>query len=219
MSVAYILPSMKPLDESLGFESLAMLRRFQDEIVVSDVKGMTAAIRDAFARSDHEIIRNTADDDDCNLPDSIKAIEVMEADPSIDVMVTGGVKSRRAAPDVTVCVPKGAGYGSTVETVAQYGACGSGLFMRRDAVEKHGLLEYDGRMIDVFVVLKAIASGAKVRFCRLDTYRHHMSLADMAEDEYALFRVEKQALYEFFGIWGVRPRSHEVPPVWDGQFA
>ena len=215
MSVAYLLPTMNPLEDSVGFHSLAMLRRFQDEICVSDIKGMTAAIRKAFDGAKAEIVRNCADDDDYNLPDSVKAVEVMEAHPEIDVMVTGGVKTNAGA----MCVPRGARYGEALSDVAHYGACGSGLFMRSEAVRKYGLLDYDGRLIDNFIVLRAIESGATVRFCRLDTYRHHMSLKDMAHEDYAAFLEEKRTLRSRFGVWGLKPRAHESPPVWDGVFA
>lgn len=215
MSVAYLLPSNRPCALYDQMERLRPLRRDDDEIYYSEASGMTNALRRCFAAVTEEIVRNCADDDDYNLPDSLEAVEIMEADPSIDVMVTGGVKTNLRP----ICVPIGARYGASLESVAQYGACGSGLFMRSEAVRKHALLNYDGRLIDNFIVLKAIASGLKVVFCRLDTYRHHMSLADMTDAEYAAFKREKKALRSAFGIWGVPRRSHEAPPVWDGAFA
>ena len=216
MTLAYLLPSNRP--EKLKTQIIALqngLMRSGDTVEISNAPGMTNAMRLAFANVKADIVRNCADDDDYCLPGSTKAIEIMEADPTIGVMVTGGVKSNRKP----VCVPIGAHYGASLNTVAQYGACGSGLFMRSEAVRKHGLLDYDGRLIDNFIVLKAIASGLRVVFCRLDTYRHHMSLAGMTDREYAEFQREKKALRSAFGIWGVPRRSHEAPPRWDGALA
>src|SRR3990167_5802994 len=68
------------------------------------------------------------------------------------------------------------------------------------------------------VRLRAVESGATVRFCRLDTYRHHMSLKDMPREDYAAFQIEKRTLRSRFGVWGLKPRAHESPPVWDGEF-
>jgi len=216
VSVAYLLPSNRP--EARKAQIIALidsLMRPDDTIEISDAPGMTAALRLAFASAEADIVRNCADDDDYNLPDSVRAVEVMEADPSIDVMVTGGVRTNAGA----ICVPKGARYGEALSSVAHYGACGSGLFMRSEAVRKYGLLDYDGRLIDNFIVLKAIESGATVRFCRLDTYRHHMSLKDMSREDYAAFLEEKRTLRSRFGVWGLKPRAHESPPVWDGEWA
>ena len=219
MSVTYLLPSCNPDLWPKQAENLENLCLPGDEVVVNTKQGMIPAMQEAFKTSKGEIIRNCADDDDYNLPGSIRAVEIMDADPSIDVLVTGGYKSHRQWKDKAVCVPRGANYGSTPETVAWYGACGSGLFIRTDAVRKYSLLDYDGRLIDNFIVLQAITSGAKVRFCRLDTYRHYMSLSDMTEDQYAAFQQEKREMREQFGIAGVGHRPHQQPPVWDGAFA
>ena len=216
MTVAYLLPSNRP--EARKAQTIALqdnLMRRGDAICVSDAPGIGNAVRLAFANVKVEIVRAIADDDDYNLPGSIKAIEVMEATPWVDVMVTGGVKTNAGA----TCVPRGARYGESPSDVAHYGACGSGLFMRSEAVRKYGLLDHDGGLLDNFIVLKAIESGATVRFCRLDTYRPHMSLKDMPREDYAAFQVEKQTLRSRFGVWGLKPRAHESPPVWDGEFA
>src|SRR3990167_436303 len=124
MTVAYLLPSNRP--EARKAQTIALidnLMRPGDTVEISDVPGVNAAIKDCFAATDAEIIRFVTDDDDYNLPGSIKAIEVMEATPWIDVMVTGGVKVNAGA----ICVPRGARYGESLESVAHYGACGSGL--------------------------------------------------------------------------------------------
>ena len=218
MSVAYLMPSNRPaLAASQKATLFAMCRGgdSKDEVAVSTIPGANAAIRECFAASDSEIVRFVTDDDDYNLPDSTLAVSAMENQREIDVMVTGGVKTNASV----VCVPKGANYGASLESVAHYGACGSGLFVRSEAVRKYGLLDYDGRLNDNFIVLKAIESGATVRFCRLDTYRHHMSPKDMSHEAYAAFLVEKRTLRSRFGVWGLKPRAHESPPVWDGVFA
>ena len=215
MSVAYLLPSNRRELLATQVERLSAMCNKGDEVVVSTIPGMTAALRECFEGANSEVVRNCADDDDYLFSGFMKAADVMEAHPEIDVMVTGGVKTNA----ITVCVPKGARYGEALSDVAHYGACGSGLFMRSEAVRKYGLLDYDGRLIDNFIVLKAIESGATVRFCRLDTYRHHMSLKDMSREDYAAFLEEKRTLRSRFGVWGLKPRAHESPPVFDGEFA
>lgn len=215
MSVAYLLPSNREEAMHRQVVNLQDLMRHGDTVCVSNAAGMMNALRQCMAEAETEIVRNCADDDYYNLPGSTRAVEVMEADPSLDVLVTGGIRTNANA----ICVPKGEDYGFCVESVAWYGACGSGLFMRSEAVRKYSLFNYDGRLIDNFIVLKAIASGAKVKFCRLDTYRHHMSIADMTPERYAEFHREKKALRSAFGIWGVARRSHEAPPNWDGAFS
>ena len=219
MSVTYLLPSNRPVLLATQVAALEKFKRPADEIVVSTIAGMGNAIRHAMGQVHATIVRNCADDDDYCLPDSTKAVEIMEADPSIDVLVTGGYKSHRQWKNKAVCIPRGVNYGSTLECVAWYGACGSGLFMRTEAVRKYSLLDYDGRFIDNFAVLTAIAAGLKVKFCRLDTYRHYMSLSDMPQEQYAAYQQDKKSLRSRFGIWGVERRMHEAPPAWDGAFA
>ena len=215
MSVAYLMPSNRPALAASQEARLSAMCRGGDEVVVSMIPGINEAERECLSASSAEIVRFVADDDDYNLPDSVRAVEIMEADPSVDVMVTGGVKTNA----ITVCVPRGARYGESLSSVAHYGACGSGLFVRSEAVRKYGLLDYEGRLNDNFMVLRAIEGGATVRFCRLDTYRHHMSLKDMSHEDYAAFLEEKRTLRSRFGVWGLKPRAHESPPVWDGEFA
>lgn len=219
MSVTYLLPSNRPTLATLQLAALHKMCRRGDDVAVSTIDGMCNAIRNVFKQAKTEIVRFCADDDEYGVDGSFKAVEIMERDPSIDVLVTGGLKSARGWREAPVCVPAGENYGASPESVAWYGACGSGMFLRTAAIEKYGLLDYDGRLVDNYIVLKAITSGANVKFCRLDTFRHYMSLSDMTPAEYATFRGEKKALRESFGIWGVKRRKHEAPPKWDGVFA
>lgn len=219
MGVAYLVPT-------LGRDSLAQVeqtfRQFAkacDEISVNFEPGMNHALRQAFEQSTADIVRNCADDDFYPPEASRKAVEVMESHPDIDVMVTGGQKLLKNGRVISICVPKGTNYGSKPEDVAHYGACGSGMFMRREAVRKYGLLEYEGHLIDNFIVLKAMASGAKVRFLRLNTYFHRVSVHDDVEKYWRDFYTEKKALRTHFGIWNIERKAHENPAVFDGEFA
>jgi len=219
MSVTYLLPSNRPALLATQVIALSGMCRNGDAVTVSTADGMCNAIRDTFAQAKTDILRNCCDDDEYAIDGSFKAIDIMEQDPSIDVLVTGGIKDARGHTKA-ICVPTGAKYGESLKSVAWYGACGSGLFFRKKAAEDYGLLDYNGaKLIDNYIVLKAIDEGAKVRFARLDTYRHHMSLSDMSPEQYAEFRQEKRALRKSFGIWGVEQRAHEAPPVWDGGIA
>jgi len=219
MSITYLMPSNRPVLAAVQFAALQKMCRKGDDVAVSTIDGIPNAVRHLLKQAKTDIVRFCADDDEYGVDGSFKAVEVMEKDPSIDVLVTGGYKSAKAWKHAPICVPKGTNYGSSPECVAWYGACGSGMFMRTAAVEKYGLLNYEGRLIDSFIVLKAIESGANVKFARLDTFRHYMSLSDMTPAQYAVFMEEKKALRESFGIWGVNPREHEAPPKWDGAFA
>ena len=220
MSVAWLVPTLNRPTLAKVQADFDVFQRGQDEFIIESRGMIASALRYAVAASVTKapILRNAADDDEYPPEANRRAAEIMESS-DIDVLVTGGIKLRPSGLDFPVCVPKGARYGYAVASVAQYGACGSGLFMRRDAVEKYELLDYDGRMIDVFIVLKAIADGAKVRFCRLNTYWHRISVQDGGAEQLKAFRAEKQELYERFGIWGVRRRPYETPANWDGEFA
>ena len=129
MGVTYLIPSKRSEDLQRQIWRLASVLRPNDRLSTSNIEGMTPALRDAFKQATTDIVRNAADDDDYICSGTVRAAEVMEADPSLDVLVTGGIKRLPDGDEMTVCVPRGTGYGSCVADVARFGACGSGLFL------------------------------------------------------------------------------------------
>ena len=115
-------------------------------------------------------IRNQTDDDILH-PDGLEhAIRMLDENPDVGFLVCGGTK-QRGDERWTVWLPPGVNYGSSPEDVFRYKGSGAGFIFRRSIVPLIGLLE-TGPAADNELILKAIASGAGVRFCRINLYHH-----------------------------------------------
>jgi len=136
-------------------------------------------------------------DDDVIYATGMKAaLELMDNNPSVDIMICGGTKIVGGKP-VTAYVPPGSGYGSSVESVFKYGACGIGLVLRRSALARTGLMNPNAVSVDQDYVVRAIASGAKVVFARIHLYEHPIlphsgAVARRAELERDLARIRAE---------------------------
>lgn len=113
-------------------------------------------------------------DDDVIVADGLKqAIATLDNNPDLELLLCGGVKIRGSTRS-PVYVPPGAGYGSSIDTVFRYGACGIGLLFRRSALARVGLLDPRAFSIDVDFVARAVASGARVSFARIYLFQHEI---------------------------------------------
>ena len=64
MSVAYLLPSNRRELLATQVERLSAMCNKGDEVVVSTIPGMTAALRECFEGANSEVVRNCGADDD-----------------------------------------------------------------------------------------------------------------------------------------------------------
>lgn len=110
-------------------------------------------------------------DDDIIHPEAMEqAVRVMEEHPEIDLLVCGGTRQMgdRISP---VWLPPGTNYGSAVEDVFKYGACGIGFVIRRSTIPLMGLYPI-GTADDKEFAAEAIKRGANVKFCRINLFHH-----------------------------------------------
>lgn len=113
-------------------------------------------------------------DDDVIHPDAMKqAIEVMDRNPEIDLLVCGGTKGRDGKTQV-VWHPEGTGFGQSPNDPLRLGCCGIGWLIRRNLFAKVGLMNPNAISLDVDFTSQAIARGANVRFCRINLYHHEV---------------------------------------------
>lgn len=128
----------------------------------------------------------TIADDDIYHPEGIKqAVEALEKNTDIDLLICGGTRERFGRVEY-VYMPPDTQYGKSITDVFRYGrGCGCGHFFRRSALARVGLHPYTewkpGTEImtlhpDAEYVLRFFKSGAKVKFCRINafhaTYSH-----------------------------------------------
>lgn len=112
-------------------------------------------------------------DDDTFSHEGIKKMyEMLELHPEVDVAVGGGmwrVQNVHAKWN-TFFVPPGTNYGSKPEDVFLYGACGAGFLIRRSVFAKIGLLSSYFFIVDFEFLIRSIARGINVKFCRVNSF-------------------------------------------------
>lgn len=119
-------------------------------------------------------IKLLSDDDFIHREGMEQAIAAMERHPEIDMLQCGGTKEKNGKAWAQ-CVPPGVKYGKNIEDVFRYkGACGAGHMIRRAALAKLGILYPATLNGDVELVVRAIAAGLVVKFCRINMYHHPM---------------------------------------------
>lgn len=111
-------------------------------------------------------------DDDIFFPDPQAAeqvIEIFERHPEIDLLLTGGMKTKNGFTKV-VYVPAGVNYGESIYNVLRYPMCGGSQYFRKRALANAGLVPQESTRPDAEHLLRFFHSGAVIRFCRLNTY-------------------------------------------------
>lgn len=119
-------------------------------------------------------IKQFGDDDDIIFPDALRqALEVLEKNPEIDLLLCGGTK-QQGDKTWPVYFPAGIHYGGKTEDVFRYlgPASGTGHVLRRSSLSKLGLISFEDINADAGFVLHCIRIGAIVRFCRIHLYHH-----------------------------------------------
>jgi len=120
-------------------------------------------------------------DDDYYVPEGVhQAIDIMDKS-GVDAMQCGGRRwfdestwGGKGAPGGNQydCLPEGSEFGLDPRDVLRYGATGVGHFFRRSAFSLIGLGDTQSAFWDLEIMLRAIARGANVKYCRLYTYEH-----------------------------------------------
>ncbi|GEM_PF-1373320 len=116
------------------------------------------------------------DDDRLHADGVEKAVEVMEKNPDVDLLVCGGMKHFTASNmSRPFYYGPGMNYGSTVEHAFTYGTCGNGFVIRRSAFAKVGLFPLDAAEWDVMWFAQCIANGGVTKFARINLFDHYIT--------------------------------------------
>lgn len=109
-------------------------------------------------------------DDDIYFPEGLaKVIEIFETHPEIDMVLTGGMKTKNGFTK-TVYVPPGADYGKDILDVFKYRMSGGSQYFRKKALANAGLVPQQSTRPDAEHLLRFFYVGAAIRFCRVSTY-------------------------------------------------
>jgi len=161
------------IDGASRDETRNVVSRYRDiiDIFVSEPDNNSAeALNKGILLASGIYIRHLPDDDITHKEGLDAAIAALENNPEIDILVCGGHKQKGERVH-TVYLDPGTNYGSNIQDPFQYGACGAGFFIRRDAFARAGLYS-NSISADVEFILRCISRGVSVKFCRTMLYTH-----------------------------------------------
>ena len=136
-----------------------------------DFNGMHAQNK-AILLSSGKYFKTLNDDDTVHKEGMIKAIEFLEKNPEIDLLVCGGVKVRNGKSKRFFVDPN-VNYGAKPEDIVLYGAPGIGQIVRRSVFAKVGLVAQTINA-DMEFAMRCIAHGCTVRFEPIDLFYHEI---------------------------------------------
>lgn len=150
-----------------------------DQIHPEHKKDPLNAVNKGFLVARGKYLKTIATDDIYHPEGIKKAIEVLERHPEIDLLICGGTRERYGRVEYTY-LPPGINFGKSLEDVFNYGSgCGVGHFFRKSALAKaglHPLMIWKPNSEEVVIgpdfeyALKFLASGANVKFCRINAF-------------------------------------------------
>ena len=143
-------------------------------------------------------IRLVSDDDTIRKKQLNDAIKIMDNNESIDFLVCGGIIERENEI-YPYFIPNGTNYGSDINDVAKYGACGQGFIIRTKSIALIGLHPV-GLACDVEYVMQAISVGGNVKFCRINLFHHPIHKDSVTIKHKDKWQEDLVNIYKKYGI-------------------
>ncbi len=219
--VSYILPTKnraKFLKKAL--ERIKKLKKNNDELIVVDglssdstrevIKSYkdiidkyisepdispTQAVNKGILLASGTYIKNLTDDDIYYSRAMEKAIQIMEANPHIDILECGGIQYITALKKIRIIFRKpGINYGKSTNDIFYHGSNGVGFIIRRSALAKTGIFP-SNIVSDLAFIINCIKSGANVKFCRIKLYKqivHETNISFSPQVPKALYSLVRQ---------------------------
>ena len=187
VSFIYITKNRKKLFEETLLK-LKNIKEHNDEIIV--INGGETEINDAdidgyikepdispghgfnkgIMISKGRYIRAITDDDIVRKKQFNEAINIMDTNKDIDLLVSGGVINQDGK-EYPYYYPPNTNYGKTINTISKLGVCGAGFIIRHSSISLIGL-HPTGIQSDVEYVIQVIYNGGIVKFCRINMFYH-----------------------------------------------
>jgi len=187
VSFIYITKNRKKLFE----EKLSELKKIKDQndeiIVVNggeteiNDSGIDGYIKESDISPGHgfnkgvmiskgRYLRAITDDDIVRKKQFNEAINIMDTNKDIDLLVCGGVV-KQDGKEYPHYFPSNTNYGKNITDIIKLGVCGAGFIIRHSSVPLMGL-HPTGMVSDVEYIIQAIYNGGIVKFCRINLFYH-----------------------------------------------
>jgi len=113
-------------------------------------------------------------DDDFVYHEAVEqAVEIMDNNLDIDVLIPGGMKEKNGK-EWNVYMPKGSDFGKNVKSLYTNNWCGIGSFIRTKSIAKAGLSDAFCEALDYSYIAQCISRGLNVKFARINMYYHRI---------------------------------------------
>lgn len=152
-------------------DEIASVGNLVDIVITEPDDGEAHAFNKGVLLANGQFIKLLTDDDFVH-PDAFEqAVQLFEQNADLDMLMCGGEKIRGNKRTV-LYVPPDQKYGNDLESILKFGACGVGLFIKRSALAKTGLLNPRAVSVDLDYLANAVFNGAKISFARINLYEH-----------------------------------------------
>jgi len=156
------------------------------------------AVNKGILIANGKYIKPIADDDLIRKKQLNQAIKLMDANPSIDLLVCGGVieKDNKIYP---YYYPEGTNYGENIKNILDNGVCGVGFIIRHSSIPLIGLIPI-GIFSDVEFAIQTKDNGGTVKFCRINLFYHPVN-EDIVTIKYKNNRqIELEKIYNHYSL-------------------
>jgi glycosyltransferase involved in cell wall biosynthesis len=169
-----------------------------DKIIIEDDTCFAHAFNKGILSSSCEYIKQVSDDDLLLQDGLYSAIDIMDANQEIDILVCGGVRIEDDDETYFV-VPDNVKYGLKESDVCAYGACGIGHIYRRSSIPIMGLLDVSLMPVDQEIIMRAITNQLNVKFFRCKVFKHYISNLSTSLNKKRIYDFSK--LYFKYGLY------------------
>ncbi len=143
-------------------------------------------------------IKNIADDDFIWKKQLNRAIEVLDSNQDIDLLVCGGLR-QKGNNKFPFYFPPNSNYGENLKQTAKYGICGEGMIIRHSSISLIGLIP-TGLASDGEYIIQAIYNGATVKFSRICLFYRVSKYDDISSASKHLVKEDLIKIYKKYNI-------------------
>ena len=115
-------------------------------------------------------LRPITDDDIVRKKQFNEAINIMDTNKDIDLLICGGVV-KQDGKEYPYYFPPNTNYGKNIHDIIKLGVNGCGFIIRHSSIPLIGLCPI-GIVSDVEYVVQAIYNGGNIKFCRINLFYH-----------------------------------------------